>query len=105
MRKRNYTVTIRMNKAEYDLLQNKGIWTDSAGSCTPCDSRFKNCIRRGSGRIEKAEPDACRDTQSASWCSYKSQPDCKKNEYGWFYAKGRYFVLSQQKYSQIQEGE
>ena len=23
MRKRNYTVTIRMNKAEYDLLQNK----------------------------------------------------------------------------------
>ena len=29
----------------------------------------------------------------------------KKNEYGWFYAKGRYSVLSQQKYSQIQEGE
>ncbi len=26
-------------------------------------------------------------------------------KYGWFYAKGRYSVLSQQKYSQIQEGE
>ena len=33
------------------------IWTDSAGSCTPCDSRFKNCIRRGSERTEKAKPD------------------------------------------------
>ena len=55
MRKRNYTVTIRMNKAEYDLLQNKvkGVWTDSAGGCNSCNSRFKNCIRRGSGRIEK----------------------------------------------------
>ena len=88
MRKRNYTVTIRMNKAEYDLLQNK---VKESGQTQQA--------------VVKAEPDACRDTQSASWCSYKSQSDCKKNEYGWFYAKGRYSVLSQQKYSQTQEGE
>ncbi len=54
MRKRNYTVTIRMNKAEYDLLQNqgKGVWTDTAGSCDKSNRRLENCIGRGSGRTE-----------------------------------------------------
>ena len=63
MRKRNYTVTIRMNKAEYDLLQNKvkESGQNSAGGCNSCNSRFKNCIRRGSGRTEKAESDVYRD--------------------------------------------
>ncbi len=33
MRKRNHTVTIRMNKAEYELLpkQSKGIWKNTTG--------------------------------------------------------------------------
>ena len=35
MRKRNHTVTIRMNKAEYDLTskQSERIWKNTAGSC------------------------------------------------------------------------
>ena len=56
MRKRNHTVTIRMNKAEYDLLQNKvkEVWKNTAGSCDKSNRRFKDSIRRGSGRTEKS---------------------------------------------------
>ena len=96
MRKRNYTVTIRMNKAEYDLLQSKvkESGQNPASGCNPCNSRFKNCIRRGSGRIEKAEPDACRDTQPASWCCYEYQSDCTEAEYRWCYANGQKFCIT-----------
>ena len=69
MRKRNYTVTIRMNKAEYDLLQNK---VKESGQ-----------TQQAVGRTKKIESDVCRHSQSASWSYYKYQSDCKKAAYRW----------------------
>ena len=68
MRKRNYTVTIRMNKAEYDLLQNKVKESGQTQQAVVIHAiaGLKNCIRRGSGRIEKAESE-CLQRCSASF--------------------------------------
>ncbi len=73
MRKRNHTVTIRMNNEEYNLLQNKvkESGQNTAGSCNKCNRRFEDCFYRGSGRTEKIEPAVCRYSQSASWSYYK----------------------------------
>ena len=97
MRKRNYTVTIRMNKAEYDLLQSKvkESGQNTAGSCNKSNSRFKDSIRRGSGRIEKTEPDVCGYPLSAPGSYDKYQPDCKKTAYRWRNPKRQYVVFPQ----------
>ena len=85
MRKRNHTVTIRMNKEEYDLFQSKvkGIRKNTAGSCNKSNRRLEDSIGRGSGRTEKTEPDVCRYSQSATGSYYKYQSDCKKAAYRW----------------------
>ena len=68
-------------------------------------NRNKKKSGRESGRIEKAESDACRDAQPASWCRYEFQSDCTENECWRLYTKRRYFVLSQSEYPQLPEGE
>ena len=127
MRKRNHTVTIRMNKEEYDLFQSKvkesgrtqqevviQAIADLKITCqrapplgTPARQwRKYSCeMSRGSGRTEKTEPDVCGYPLSAPGSYDKYQPDCKKTAYRWRNPKRQYVVLSQQKYSQIQEGE
>ena len=80
MRKRNHTVTIRMNKEEY---QSKGIRKNTAGSCNKSNRRFEDSFYRGSGRTKKIEPDVCRYSQSATGSYYKYQSDCKKAAYRW----------------------
>ncbi len=85
MRKRNHTVTIRMNNEEYNLLQNK---VKESGRTQQevvikGNRRFEDNFYRGSGRTEKIEPDVCRYSQSASWSYYKYQSDCKKAAYRW----------------------
>ena len=73
MRKRNHTVTIRMNKEEYELLQSK---VKESGRTQQevvikAIADLKNSFYRGSGRTKKIEPDVCRYSQSASWSYYK----------------------------------
>ncbi len=50
MRKRNHTVSIRMNKEEYDLFQSKvkGIRKNTAGSCDKSNRRLEDSFYRGS---------------------------------------------------------
>ena len=67
MRKRNYTVTIRMNKEEYDLFQ----------------SKVKESGRTQQEVVIKAIADLKIDSQSASGSYYKYQSDCKKAAYRW----------------------
>ena len=64
MRKRNYTVTIRMNKAEYDLLQNKVKESGQTQQAVVIHAiaGLKIDFCRGSGRTENAESDSFRDT-------------------------------------------
>jgi hypothetical protein len=83
MRKRNYTVTIRMNKAEYDLLQSKVKESGQTQQAVVLHAiaDLKIASAEEVEELKKVEPDAGRDTQSASWRSYKHQPDCKKMEY------------------------
>ena len=85
MRKRNHTVTIRMNKEEYELLQSKvkesGRTQQEVVIKAIADLKIVSC--RGSGRTEKIEPDVCRYSQSAPGSYYKYQSDCKKAAYRW----------------------
>ena len=73
MRKRNHTVTIRMNKEEYELLQSKvkesGRTQQEVVIKAIADLKIASTERRG--RTEKIEPDVCRYSQSASWSYYK----------------------------------
>ncbi len=62
MRKRNYTVTIRMNKEEYELLQSK---VKESGRTQQevvikAIADLKIASAEGSGRTEKTEPDVYR---------------------------------------------
>ena len=97
MRKRNYTVTIRMNKAEYDLLQSKvkesGRTQQEVVIKAIADLKIAIC--RGSGRTEKTEPDVCRHPLSAPGSNYKYQSDCKKTAYRWRNPKRQYAVFPQ----------
>ena len=107
MRKRNYTVTIRMNKAEYDLLQNKVKESGQTQQAVVIHAiaGLKIASAEEVEELKKAESDACRDAQPASWCCYEYQPDCTENECWWIYTKRRYFALSQSEYPQLPEGE
>ena len=81
MRKRNYTVTIRMNKAEYDLLQNKVKESGQTQQAVVIHAiaGLKIASAEEVEELKKTESDACRDAQPASWCCYEYQPDCTEN--------------------------
>ena len=60
MRKRNHTVTIRMNKRiRFVSEQVKRIRKNTAGSCDKSNRRLEDSIGRGNRRTEKTEPDVC----------------------------------------------
>ena len=80
MRKRNHTVTIRMNNEEYNLLQNK----------------VKESGRTQQEVVIKAIADL---KIAAPGSDYKYQSDCKKIAYRWRNTKQQYVVFPQQKYS------
>lgn len=107
MRKRNYTVTIRMNKAEYDLLQNKVKESGQTQQAVVIHAiaGLKIASAEEVEELKTLNQILSEILSQLRGAATKFESDCKKNEYGWFYAKGRYSVLSQQKYSQIQEGE
>ena len=78
MRKRNHTVTIRMNKAEYDLLQ----------------SKVKESGRTQQEVVIKAIADL-KIASSAPGSDYKYQSDCKKTAYRWRNPKRQYVIFPQ----------
>ena len=97
MRKRNHTVTIRMNKEEYDLFQSK---VKESGRTQQevvikAIADLKIASAEEIERTEKTEPDVCGYPLSAPGSYDKYQPDCKKTAYRWRNPKRQYVVFPQ----------
>ncbi len=97
MRKRNHTVTIRMNKAEYDLLQSK---VKESGR-TQQEVVIKAIADLKIVSAEEVE-ELKRLNQmfadillSAPGSDYKYQSDCKKTAYRWRNPKRQYVIFPQ----------
>ena len=97
MRKRNYTVTIRMNKAEYDLLQNKVKESGQTQQAVVIHAiaGLKIASAEEVEELKKTEPDVCGYPLSAPGSYDKYQPDCKKTAYRWRNPKRQYVVFPQ----------
>ena len=96
MRKRNHTVTIRMNKEEYDLFQSK---VKESGR-TQQEVVIKAIADLKIATAEEIEElkrlnQMFADPLSAPGSYDKYQPDCKKTAYRWRNPKRQYVVFPQ----------
>ena len=89
MRKRNYTITIRMNKTEYDLLQNKVKESGQTQQAVGLHAIAGLKIASAEEVEELKKLNLMLAAQPDSWCCYKYQSDCMENECWWFYTKRR----------------
>ncbi len=107
MRKRNYTVTIRMNKAEYDLLQSKvkesGQTQQAVVLHAIADLKIESAEEVE--ELKKLNQMLAETLSQLRGAATNINQITRKAKFRRCYANGRSFVLPESEYPQIPEGE
>ena len=107
MRKRNYTVTIRMNKAEYNLLQSKVKESGQTQQTVVLHAvaDLKIASTEEVEELKKLNQMLAEILSQLRGAATNLNQIAQKAEYGWCYANRRSSVLPQSEHPQLPEGE